>query len=253
MSTTQALHARGTVHPLGFRRFAEQYFYLFMSLLTTVVVVYGFSRTIGPRLFYPRIHPPALLWVHGIIFFGWLGLFILQSALVRTQNVKIHRRLGWYVAGIGAAIPVLGVTITRVMALFEINTLHRDELERTAHLAIPLQDMVAFTALFGLAILWRRRPEYHRRLILIATCVLTAAAWGRLPFMRYVPFLHFYAGVDALILLGVLRDLIVNRRIHAVYLWALPPLVLLQMEAITAFTHRSAWWIPIGRAFLGRV
>jgi hypothetical protein len=253
MSTTQALHTGSTVRPLGFRGFTERYFYLFMSLLTAVVVVYGFSRTIGPRLFYPRIQPPALLWIHGTVFFAWLGLFTLQSALVRTRNVKIHRRLGWYVAGIGAAIPLLGVAITRVMALFEINTLHRDVLERTAHLTIPLQDMAAFTAAFGLAILWRRRPEYHRRLILIATCVLTAAAWGRLPFMRYVPFFHFYAGVDALILLGVLRDLIVNRRVHAVYRWALPPIMLLQLEALTIYTHRSAWWLPIGKAFLGRV
>lgn len=29
----------------------------------------------------------------------------------------------------------------------------------------------------GLAILWPKKLEYHRRLILIAPCALTAAAW----------------------------------------------------------------------------
>jgi hypothetical protein len=36
----------------------------------------------------------------------------------------------------------------------------------------------------------------------------------------------FYAGVDVLVLLGVARDLIVNRRIHQVYLYGLPALIL---------------------------
>jgi hypothetical protein len=251
MSTTQALHAAGSVRPVGFRMWADRYFYFFMSLLTAVVVVYGFSHTISQALFHPGIRPPALLWVHGAVFFGWLGLFILQSALVRTRNVKVHKRLGWYFAGVGAAIPVLGVAITRVMALFEINIRHYDLIERLGFLAIPLQDMVAFTAAFGLAILWRRRPEYHRRLVLIATCALTAAAWGRLPALINLPYISFYAGVDGLIVLGALRDLIVNRRVHAVYLSFLPPLVLLQLGTVAIAQQRPEWWLRIGRAFLG--
>ena len=251
MSTTQALRTAGSVRPVGFRRLAEKHFYLFMSLLTAAVVVYGFSHTISQALFHPQIKPPALLWVHGAVFFGWLGVFILQSALVRTHNVKIHKRLGWYFAGIGAAIPVLGVVITRMMALFEINIRHYDPIERLGFLAIPLQDMVAFTVAFGLAILWRKRPEYHRRLVLIATCTLTAAAWGRLPVLINLPYISFYAGVDALILLGAMRDLVVNRRVHAVYLTFLPPLVLLQLGTIALAEYRPEWWLRIGRAFLG--
>jgi hypothetical protein len=34
------------------------------------------------------------------------------------------------------------------------------------------------------------------------------------------------AGVDALICLGVIRDLMVERRVHKVYLYALPILIL---------------------------
>jgi hypothetical protein len=251
MSTTQVLHAAGSVRPVGFRTWVDRYFYFFMSLLAAVVVVYGFSHTISQALLHPGIRPPALLWVHGAVFFGWLGLFILQSALVRTRNVKVHKRLGWYFAGVGAAIPVLGVAITRVMSLFEINTRHYVVVERLGFLAIPLQDMVAFTAAFGLAILWRKRPEYHRRLVLIATCTLTAAAWGRLPVLINLPYISFYAGVDALIVLGVFRDFIVNRRVHAIYLSFLPPLVLLQLGTVAIAQHRPEWWMRIGRAFLG--
>jgi hypothetical protein len=91
---------------------------------------------------------------------------------------------------------------------------------RDAFLIIPLSDMAAFAICFGLAILWRKVPERHRRLMLIATCVLTGAAFGRIPVMHSP--LSFYGGVDGLILLGVLRDLAVSHRIHTVYLAALP-------------------------------
>jgi hypothetical protein len=59
-----------------------------------------------------------------------------------------------------------------------------------------------------MAIYWRDRPEFHRRLMLIATCELTAAAFVRFP-QVFHSWPWFYAGVDLLVFLGVLRDLIV--------------------------------------------
>ena len=251
MSTTQVLRSLSGSRPAGLRAVLDRHFYLLMSLLVPFVVLYGFSRTINKALFHPVVKPPVLLTIHALLFSLWLVLFIVQAALVRARNVKAHRFLGWYFAAVGVAIPVLGVAITRVMALFEISARGFNPVERTAHLAIPLQDMVAFTAAFGLAVFWRRRPEYHRRLMLIATCALTAAAWGRLPLMKSIPYIGFYAGVDGLILLGVLRDLYVNGRIRSVYLAFLPPLVLLQLEATAIVRHRPEWWLSVGRAFLG--
>jgi hypothetical protein len=251
VSSTQAIRAKEIAPPIGMRRILDKYFYFFMSLLIAGIVVYGFSRTIGQRLFHPQVKPPTLLWFHGSVFFGWVGLFILQSLLVRTRNTQVHKRLGWYFAGFGAIIPILGVTITRVMARFQVTTLHENPLERFPFMAIPLQDMVAFTGAFGLAVLWRKRPEYHRRLMLIAACALTAAAWGRLPTFINVPYISFYSGVDALILLGVLRDLFVIRRVHAVYLCFLPPLLLIQLGAVFIASHNPAWWTGFSHFFTG--
>lgn len=253
MSTTQATRPAVSVRSTGLRRTVDRYFYFVMSLTIATVVVYGFSLTIGARLFHSEVKMPALLWVHGGIFFGWMGLFILQSALVRVRNVKLHKLLGWWFAAFAVAVPVVGIAITRVMTRFEIRTLHYDAAERALFLPVPFQDMLAFMVVFGLAVLWRKRPEYHRRLMLIAACVLTAAAWGRMPAPSNVPYLSFYSGVDALILLGVLRDLFVNRKVHAVYLCSLPPMVLLQLGATAIYLQKAAWWIPIGKAFIGRV
>jgi hypothetical protein len=114
---------------------------------------------------------------------------------------------------------------------------------------IPLWDMVAFTAAFALAIYSRKKPEFHRRLVLIATCALTAAAFGRFPPSVLNPN-FFYAGVDQLIVLGVLRDWIVAKKIHPVYLCALPMLAIGQTMVIYTMSHELSYWLRIAHAIL---
>ena len=222
-------------------------FYLFMALLIPAIVVFGFSFTIDRNLIHPAIPRPPILYVHAAVFSGWLVFFLLQSILVRSRRVSWHRRIGWFGAGLGAVIPILGTATAIAMAHFNARQLHQSHVEMD--LMIPLWDMVAFTAAFGLAILWRRRPEFHRRLVLVATCVLTAAAFGRFPPSLLNP-VFFYAGVDLLVALGALRDWIADRRIHPVYLVALPLLIAGQTIVMYTNTHDLAYWLTIAHAML---
>jgi len=48
-----------------------------------------------------------------------------------------------------------------------------------ANLLISFFDISAFTIPFALAIYWRNKTEFHRRLQFLAFCALTAAAFGR--------------------------------------------------------------------------
>lgn len=121
--------------------------------------------------------------------------------------------------------------------------------DSAAFLIIPINDMVCFTTSFVLAELWRRWPEYHRRLMFIATCCLTAAAFARFPFIT-VDALRWYGGVDALIFIGVARDLAVTRRVHTVYLSGLPSLILAQVVTMTLFLERVPAWMHVARAWL---
>jgi FtsH-binding integral membrane protein len=236
------------VPPRGKKRsfLLDNYFYFSMSLLVAAVVVYGFSHTVDQNLIHATPPRPWILWAHGIVFSGWLVFFIFQSALVRTHNVKVHRKTGWFGVAMGALIPVLGISTAIVMDKFNFEMFHA----ATAKVFFSVQswDMIAFTIPFLLAVYWRRKPEYHRRLVLVATCALTAAGFGRFPFL---PFWGFYTGVDALILLGVVRDLIVNRRIHVVYRYALPLFVVGQIVALQLWTHHPAWWVRLTNAIIG--
>ena len=225
----------------------DQYFYFFMALLIPAVVDTGFSFTVGKNLIHPAIPRPLILYVHAAVFSGWLVFYMLQSALVRTHNVHWHRRIGWFGVALGAAILVLGVSTAITMGRFNILRLHSTRAESA--LMIPLFDMVAFTGTFAMAVYYRKKPEFHRRLILMATCVLTAAAFGRFP-ERLLPREFFYGGVDLLILLGVVRDMIVNRSVHRVYFYVLPAFIVGQTIVAYTVFHHLPYWTRIAHAIL---
>ena len=227
-------------------RFLGKYFYFCMSLLIAAVVMYGFSHTVNDNLIHATPPRPWLLWIHGAVFTGWLAFFIFQSALVRTGNVKLHRLTGWFGVGLGVLIPVLGIATAIIMDRFRTVRLH--EVGVNTFFSIQALDIISFTVFFWLAIYWRKKPEYHRRLVLIATCVLTSAGFGRFPM---IPHQWFYIGVDALILLGVARDRIVNRRIHLVYRYALPALIVCQIFAVQIWLRHPAWWVRVTNAIIG--
>jgi hypothetical protein len=227
--------------------FLERNFYLLMALLIVVVVVYGFSQTIDQNLLHPKIPRPRLLYFHAAVFTAWLVFFTIQTILVRTNNVRIHRTIGWFGVGLGALIPTVGVATALTMARFNMTQLHQANAD--ADIIIPMWDMVAFTAVFVPAVLWRKKREFHKRLMLTATCVLTAAAWGRFPEWLLPPIL-FYGGVDLLISLGALRDWLVSRRVHPVYLYVLPILIAGQTLVMYVIIHKSAAWIRIAHALV---
>jgi hypothetical protein len=227
----------------------DSYFYFAMSLLMTAVVVYGFSRTMGARIIHPKMAQPKILYIHAFVFYGWLAFLIFQSVLIRTKNVKLHRSIGWFGVALGVVIPVLGIWTAITMDRIRVFVRHEADVPR--FMLIPFLDIACFTVPFALAIYWRKKPEYHRRLILIASCALTAAAWGRFP-ENILPQTYFgpYGGVDLLILLGVLRDWIVNRRVHVAYKYALPALIVVQTFVMYTIDTKQEWWLKIADAIL---
>jgi hypothetical protein len=220
--------------------FWPQYFYFFMSLLIAVTVVYGFGHTIDHNLIHASPLPPFVLYIHAIVFPGWVVFFIVQSALVRSHSVRLHRWLGWFGVGLAVAIVVIGVWTSISIVRFSIQ--QKDPFNSTAFTIVQVLDLACFFVPFAFAIYWRKRPEFHRRSMLIASCALTDAAFGRFP---ELPLVFSPAGVHALICLGVIRDLIVERGVHKVYLHALPILIVYQVGAMATCIHASPWWMNV--------
>jgi hypothetical protein len=230
-----------------FKTFLSRYFYLCMSFVLAALVVLGFSRTVNANLFHASPPRPLLLWLHGAAFSTWIVFFIAQSALVRVRKVSVHRLLGWFGASLAAVMVVLGSTVAVVMTRFDITVLHQKDVD--SFLSIPFLDMIVFGSCMAMAVYWRKKPEYHRRLVFIASCHLMDAAVGRFDFI----FNHslFFPILDCLIVFGMVRDWVVDGRVHKVYLYALPGIVVLQSFATYTWRVNPAWWARITHVVLG--
>ena len=232
--------------PDGFRLFLARYFYFSMTLLMAVLSLWAFSNTVAVRLLHPIPPRPGLLWFHAVCFAAWIALFIAQSALVRLHRVRVHRTLGWIGASLAAMMVVSGFVVSIVMVRFEITILHQNV---ASFLSILWCDLIIFGACMALAIYFRKRPEYHRRLVFLASCQLMQAAFVRFHYLGHHNL--FFPALDLLIVGGIVRDLIVDSRINRIYLYAFPAMIVLQAFCTYLQRVNPNWWQAAARAALG--
>ena len=169
---------------------------------------------------------------------------IAQSGLVRAGNVALHRRLG--LASVGFAVLLVGVGIW-VAIDFARRRFTADSTGEATFLAISFSSMLVFAAFFGAAIVWRKKPEYHKRLMLLAAMSLLVAALGRFP-RWIVPADRFNIATDVFISLALMRDLIVDRRIHRAYLIGFPALIAVQL--FVEWLRFTPGWIDLATRLL---
>lgn len=228
------------------KTFLSRYFYFCMALMMAGLAVRAFSRTVDAGLLHANPPRPRLLWFHGATFAAWIVLFLVQSTLVRVRQVKVHRTLGWVGAALAAIMVVSGFIVSVVMLRFEIIVTHR---KVASFLSILWADMILFGACMALAIYFRRKPEYHRRLVFLASCQLMQAIFVRFHYLG-IHDLYFPA-LDLLIVAGIFRDVTVDGRINRVYVCVFPAMIVLQGFATYLKWVNPSWWQAATMAILG--
>lgn len=174
-------------------------------------------------------------------------LFAVQSALVRVHKVGIHRTLGWFGAALAAAMVISGFIVSITMLRFELTVLQQPT--AGAFLSILWCDLIIFGACMALAIYFRKRPEYHRRLVFLATCQLMQAAFVRFHYIGAHSL--YYPALDLLIIAAILRDLVVDGRVDKIYRYAFPAMIVLQAVANCLELVNPSWWRTTTHAILG--
>ncbi|RXH55348.1 hypothetical protein [Granulicella sibirica] len=169
-------------------RTADDIFFTTMSVLMLVMVVVGFAQTYFLRGAMFAKLPSLLVHLHGAVFSSWIILFVVQSSLVAAGNVRLHRKLGVLGAVIAGLMVVLGV-------LAPFGTLRRGAVlpsffTPTSFLIDNVIGILVFGAFVAVAIWKRNDRKVHKRILLIANCMLLPPALSRIPIViGHYPFL----------------------------------------------------------------
>jgi hypothetical protein len=123
-----------------------------------------------------------LIVAHGFAMFGWVVLFFVQSVFILVGNRRLHMVIGPAGAVLAAAIVILGSTVASLSVHFN-PSLYQPFGGARFFLALMFGEMLTFGGLVATGMLYRRRAEIHRPMMLLATALITGAALGRVPYM----------------------------------------------------------------------
>ncbi len=108
----------------------------------------------------------------------WCLLFFAQAYLVATHRVRVHRRLGILGAVLAFAVVAMGTyaTVEATAREVQIHTVGRFHYL----FGLNLVNLLLFSLFVVAALTLRTRPEFHKRLMLLATLSLLAPAVARI-------------------------------------------------------------------------
>ena len=156
-----------------------------MAIGIAVAVLWGFGPSYFLRAFLPLDGLDLLSHVHGFLYSSWIALFIAQTMLVANHRTDLHRQLGITAIVLAAALVVVGIAV-------DLDSI--PEAQRAAWAALDAGPFAAFVrlgtrssnlvmvfaALFVAAVVLRRHPATHKRLMLLACIVILVPALGRI-------------------------------------------------------------------------
>ena len=218
-----------------------------------VVVLAGFSRSFFLAPFFAAAPEWAarepIFYLHGAVFSAWFALLAVQAWLIRGRAQRLHRQLGYGVAGVGVAVVLLGCYVA-LRAANRPTGFMGVPFPPEQFLIVPLVGIGLFAAFLGLAVINRNRAASHKRLILLASISLLGAPVARIPAM--VPALPFWldlAVYAAFVAALAFWDLHGRGRLRPETLWGGLALVALNLAALPL--AQSAAWQNAARWMMG--
>lgn len=228
---------------------AERRFYLGISAAMLATVFAGFApsfylRGIAPA-YAPYLPMTWLVALHGVVFSAWVVLFMAQVSLVSAGRTDLHRRLGR--AGFG--LVMLMAIVGTLAALYGVARRSGPPIvPPLAWLAVPLLDVPVFLGLIWAGLHNRKRPQAHKRFMLVSMIGLLPPSIGRFPWPAAIPLPVIIIG-GQLVFLAALATWDVRSRGKIHWVTALGTVVLVGSWLFRLAIWQTGWWL----AFAGWV
>jgi hypothetical protein len=243
---------------VGSARDSRRWFYVWMAVAFVLIAFGGFAPTYWLQLPAGTFVGSPLLHLHGLLFSAWTLFCLLQTTFAARGRLDRHR--AWGLLGISLATAMVFVGFaTADQGLRNRLVAGFGDRARAFHIA-----STSMIALFGVlvfaAIANARRPEVHKRLMLLATVCVIPPAIARLFFALSVgigPGVRPGLGpprtiesvlapslvADLFILVGVIYDWRTRGRPHPAYLVGGAAIVAVQL--LRGPISTTQWWYGV--------
>jgi hypothetical protein len=197
-------------------------FFQAMALVLGAVLLFAFARTffLQPLFSAPSPTMPAI--VHGVIGTAWFALLAWQAWLVRSRRIQDHRRFGkWFGPALGMVAVATSIWVAALSALEGRRS--GSGLGTSEIWFIQGGTILWFSVLALAGFATVRRPDYHKRFMILASIAMLAPGFARIGrLFRDGGPPTWDSAVMAIPLIAALawHDLRTLRRVHPVTLWA---------------------------------
>jgi hypothetical protein len=209
------------------------------------VTVAGFARTYYLRWLFELSPLSRAAHIHGLVATLWLGLHFTQAKLIAARRVALHKKIGIFTACVGAVLAVQALSLGIEGVAAGRAPPGRDPLQ---FLSVPIGTTSMFVLFLGAALLVRKRREWHKRFMLLATMALLLPAAGRLDALIMIPLglpravLGLWLTI-AFVAWAWMHDWRKIGRVHPAYLVGGIALVL--SVPLRRWVGMQDWWRPI--------
>jgi len=236
----------------------SRYFYVWMGLAYLFVAFGGFIPTYWAKIASGTFHAPTILHVHGMLLFSWVCFYFLQTVLVATGRTMDHRN--WGLAGISLFTFVICSVLVGQIAVIKAEEAQGFGDAARRFSAVALCALPLMASLFALGIANTRRPEVHKRWMVLLMSAMMTPAIARVfltllaspgadltgpppPFVSVPPALV----ADLFIVVAIVRDWRMLGRPHPIYVYG--GLFVLAQQLLTVVFAATPLWMHIATAF----
>lgn len=195
-------------------------FYLGFGLVGLLVVALGFGVTYAVPMVRRSFSAPWFVHLHGASALGWVLMFIAQAMLVRERRSPLHRRMGQVALPLALVIWASGIATATWAAQRD---LPQQGTAATSALGGTISGLTIYVLLVVAALTMRRKPDWHKRLVMLATIQLLWPAFFRLrhllPAVPHPDVTFALVLAYSPIVVAALRDRTQSGGIHPVWLY----------------------------------
>lgn len=156
---------------------ASEYFYFYMAVACALVAFLGFAPTYWLPLLEGTLAAHPIIHIHGLVFFVWSLFLVTQTWLAASRRIARHRTMGLVGISIATAMTIFGLmtAINRMHAAAALGLADAGK----SFAIVPIAAILFFAVTFGFAVANIRRPEWHKRLMLVAAVSILDAPIAR--------------------------------------------------------------------------